>query len=413
MGMALIFLAIWIIIIICEKINQNLPYTPPQPTIAPKPKKELCDTTPQPKITISGDSKECPECKTKVSLDAEICNNCGYPFDYQPFATGFQNNLKLNMRTKEQIAEDTRLEKEKEIKQNVEIEADKIRKQLTDLAKTGEYKINQHGQKVVTTVSSSLLSDATSQTLQEPWYKNRSVHTLSQNGSIIVSVKEEYKEELNTYIKLLSEKLSPDGIFVEPAVWHSQNKCTYDIPATFMSDYWHFLDEASHVWVVLQYSCIIPEPKTAEQKDYSHLIDTDHKIADVEQDLEEEISSLKDFDALEGHDFEYFCAELLKKNGYTNVSITSGSGDQGIDVLATKDGIKFGFQCKRYDSSVGNYAVQEAYSGINYYNCHIGIVLTNNYFTQSAIELSNKLNIVLWNRDKLLELIKNSQVIST
>ena len=59
-------------------------------------------------------------------------------------------------------------------------------------------------------------------------------------------------------------------------------------------------------------------------------------------------------DSMEGHDFEYWCADLLRKNGYENVEVTPGSGDQGIDVLAEKDGIKYAIQCKCYSKDLGN-----------------------------------------------------------
>lgn len=41
-----------------------------------------------------------------------------------------------------------------------------------------------------------------------------------------------------------------------------------------------------------------------------------------------------DIDYMEGHEFEYWCAELLRQNGYSNITVTRGSGDQGVDVLA-------------------------------------------------------------------------------
>lgn len=113
------------------------------------------------------------------------------------------------------------------------------------------------------------------------------------------------------------------------------------------------------------------------------------------------------YDYMEGHDFEYFCAELLKKNGFSNVEVTQGSGDQGIDILATKDGIKYGIQCKCYSSDIGNKAVQETFSGKTFYNCHVGVVLTNRYFTTSAKELAEKSGVLLWDRDKLNEMIEN------
>ena len=54
-------------------------------------------------------------------------------------------------------------------------------------------------------------------------------------------------------------------------------------------------------------------------------------------------------DELEGHDFEYYCADLLRNGGYQNVRVTRASGDFGVDILAERDGITYGIQCKRYD----------------------------------------------------------------
>lgn len=114
------------------------------------------------------------------------------------------------------------------------------------------------------------------------------------------------------------------------------------------------------------------------------------------------------FDSMEGLQFERFCGNLLLKNGYYDVVVTSGSGDQGIDIIAYKEGVKYGVQCKCYSEDVGNKAVQEAYSGKTYYNCHVGAVLTNRHFTPSAVELAKRTGILLWGRDHLIALIKKA-----
>lgn len=113
------------------------------------------------------------------------------------------------------------------------------------------------------------------------------------------------------------------------------------------------------------------------------------------------------FDDMDGHQFEHFCANVLTQNGFENVSVTSGSGDQGVDIIAYKDDIKYGIQCKCYHSDIGNKAVQEVYAGKTFYDCNIGIVLTNRDFTRSAIDLAKKDGIILWNRTKLLQMIEN------
>lgn len=108
-----------------------------------------------------------------------------------------------------------------------------------------------------------------------------------------------------------------------------------------------------------------------------------------------------DVDMMEGHEFEYYCAELLKSQGFQGVEVTRASGDYGVDILAEKDGVTYAIQCKCYTSPVGIKAVQEAYAGRDYYDRMVGVVLTNQYFTQPAVEAAAKLKILLWDRDYL------------
>lgn len=116
-----------------------------------------------------------------------------------------------------------------------------------------------------------------------------------------------------------------------------------------------------------------------------------------------------DIDLMEGHDFEYFCADLLRKKGFQEVEVTKGSGDYGIDILAQKDGVTYGIQCKCYATPVGVKAVQEAYAGRDYYDCMVGVVLTNQYFTTPAVEVAKKLKIMLWDRGYLESMMEEEE----
>lgn len=109
----------------------------------------------------------------------------------------------------------------------------------------------------------------------------------------------------------------------------------------------------------------------------------------------------RELDAMDGLDFEYYCADLLAANGFVDVKVTRSSGDYGVDILAEKDGVTYAIQCKRYTGLVGIKAVQEAYSGRDYYDRMVGAVLTNQYFTKSAVQAARKLKILLWDRDYL------------
>jgi len=113
-----------------------------------------------------------------------------------------------------------------------------------------------------------------------------------------------------------------------------------------------------------------------------------------------------ELDEMEGLDFEYYCAELLRNRGFIEVEVTKSSGDYGIDILAEKEGVTYAIQCKRYNGPVGVKAVQEAYAGRDFYDRMVGCVLTNQYFTQPAVDAAQKLKILLWDRDYLEEMIE-------
>ena len=113
------------------------------------------------------------------------------------------------------------------------------------------------------------------------------------------------------------------------------------------------------------------------------------------------ITSVTNVDRMEGHEFEYFCAELLEKCGFEHVTVTRGSGDQGVDVLAFKEDIKYAIQCKNYSSPLGNKPIQEVYAGKTFYHCHVGVVMTNSTFTKGAIELAESVGVILWDKARL------------
>lgn len=117
-------------------------------------------------------------------------------------------------------------------------------------------------------------------------------------------------------------------------------------------------------------------------------------------------AQLDTIDKMSGKEFEQYTAFLLRKLEFNGIRMTKAFGDQGIDVIASKNGCKHGIQCKRWKNKVGNKAVQEVYAGIGYYSLDKAIVLTNSYFTESAKQLAAKLDVELWDRSKLIKMIE-------
>ena len=108
---------------------------------------------------------------------------------------------------------------------------------------------------------------------------------------------------------------------------------------------------------------------------------------------------------MSGKQFEQYVAEIYASLGY-KVKIVGGSGDQGIDIIATKFFKKIGIQAKCYFKPVSNKAVMEAAAGKKYYRLHQAVVVTNSIFTNSAVALAQKCNVKLINKRDLSQMVK-------
>ncbi len=113
-------------------------------------------------------------------------------------------------------------------------------------------------------------------------------------------------------------------------------------------------------------------------------------------------TTLSDIDIMSGIEFETFISKLFKKLGF-ETEITKASGDQGIDVLATKNDTIIAIQTKCYNGVVGNHAIMEAVGGMKFYNANKCMVITNSTFTKSAKDLAKANNVELWDRQILKE----------
>ena len=111
---------------------------------------------------------------------------------------------------------------------------------------------------------------------------------------------------------------------------------------------------------------------------------------------------------LTGFEFEEYMAQVLKDNGFRHVEVTVECGDQGVDILAVRNGKTYAIQCKNYVDLVGNKAVQEAYAGAQYYGCDIPVVVCPTDFTIPAQELAESTGVELWNGEKLSHMMRVS-----
>lgn len=102
------------------------------------------------------------------------------------------------------------------------------------------------------------------------------------------------------------------------------------------------------------------------------------------------------------NDYEYYCKDILVAQGI-DARVTKQTGDQGVDVIVhnKNNEIVVVIQCKLYSSAVGNKAVQEVYAAKQHFGAKFAMVVTNNTYTKSAIELSNTTGVKLLHHEDL------------
>lgn len=118
-----------------------------------------------------------------------------------------------------------------------------------------------------------------------------------------------------------------------------------------------------------------------------------------------DIAAIDTMDPLE---FERYVATLLKHRGFTNVRLTERY-DYGVDIIAEKDGVRWGVQVKRYSNLVKAEAVRQVFTALVRYKCDRSMVVTNSTFSRPAQELADDNNCVLIDRDELAQWIVGFQ----
>ena len=110
--------------------------------------------------------------------------------------------------------------------------------------------------------------------------------------------------------------------------------------------------------------------------------------------VSEESAIVRFTPSMSPQDYENLCASILMESGW-QANATVATGDQGVDVIAEKSGVKVAIQCKLYSSPVGNKAVREVVAGRMHCGARYAVVVTNAGFTTSARELAQSTDTLL------------------
>jgi restriction system protein len=114
----------------------------------------------------------------------------------------------------------------------------------------------------------------------------------------------------------------------------------------------------------------------------------------------EEVTSPQFHAGMSPEEFERYCASLLRERKWA-ARVTPASGDQGVDIVAEKRGLRIVVQCKKYSKPVGNRAVQEVVAGIAHQDAQRGVVVATSGYTASAIKLAASNEVLLLHHAEL------------
>lgn len=123
------------------------------------------------------------------------------------------------------------------------------------------------------------------------------------------------------------------------------------------------------------------------------------------QKVRARLATLAEIDTMDGLAFERFIAGLLTRRGFTKVSLTE-KYDYGVDIIAQKNGKRWGIQVKRYSGLVKAAAVRQVVAALHEYKCDRAMVITNSTYSSVAVRLAKSNNCVLIDRMELAKLIE-------
>jgi restriction system protein len=131
------------------------------------------------------------------------------------------------------------------------------------------------------------------------------------------------------------------------------------------------------------------------------------------EDEEHSIGLLNLIQNLPAAGFEKLCKRLLTEIGINDITITGGSGDQGIDgkgivILNDVVSLNIVFQCKRYKETVSPHHVRD-FRGAMQGRGEKGLIITTGRFTKEAKNEANRDGVTpieLIDGDRLVELFE-------
>lgn len=175
-----------------------------------------------------------------------------------------------------------------------------------------------------------------------------------------------------------------------------------NLPSLLLKGIFSALLSMWQLWllILMIFLVVVVIEKKRKDKKYSSINETHSN-----RQLLNELRSLKPFE------FEEYIANLFNKLGFIAEKV-GGSYDGGVDVIATKNNIKYYIQCKKFiTSQVSVGSVRDFYGAlVDRIASGKGYFITTNKFTLEAEKFAEDKPIELIDGHRLIEYIKLAQV---
>ena len=111
----------------------------------------------------------------------------------------------------------------------------------------------------------------------------------------------------------------------------------------------------------------------------------------------------KDLRALSPDQFEEWCADRLREQGY-RVSVVGGQGDHGVDLIAEREGARMVVQCKRWFGVrlVGEPQIRDLFGAMQHEQASSAMVMTTGQYSEAATTWAQGKPIRLWGAEQLI-----------
>jgi restriction system protein len=148
-------------------------------------------------------------------------------------------------------------------------------------------------------------------------------------------------------------------------------------------------------------------PKFEEALRRHHL----YQIAAYEAEQERQKLKRSYWEFLDGYAFERATAEVLNKHRF-NAVVTPGSGDGGVDIEITRNGLRGVVQCKAHVACVGPHVVRDLYGVIHHSGANFGIIVSRGGFTRGAVDFAKDKPILFLDTDDLIAMQEGRDVVA-